>query len=88
VAEWNTLMADEVACAKLSAFTVSGGYLGVSRPWLEFAKTAWGYCGMAGHARYLKTAKEIISGNHLGITLDISTDKNEEQPGGTHEQAG
>jgi hypothetical protein len=61
IAEWNALIADETACEKLSAHMVPDRNF-KPEPWLNAAKRAWPWCGMAGHARYLKAAKKIIAG--------------------------
>lgn len=64
VAEWNALMRDEEACKVLAAYTVerwdSRSGKDISESWLTNANYAWGSCGMAGHARYLKAARDIL----------------------------
>jgi len=64
VAEWMALTADPTNQEKLSVPMVLGDgyYHKEPEPWLDFALRAWGYCGMAGHARYLKEAKRILAG--------------------------
>ena len=58
-AAWAALLSDETAKAKLSTFTVSN-WKGENETWLAFATRAWGYCGAAGRARYLKAAKKLL----------------------------
>jgi hypothetical protein len=59
-AQWAAIMADDAAKAKLSAIFVDA-YKGGQETWLAFALRAWGYCGMSGRARYLKTAKKLLA---------------------------
>lgn len=61
-AEWAALVADPENRAKLAAHTVPTWDGTGTRPWITMAETAWGRCGAAGRARYLKAAKKILSG--------------------------
>jgi hypothetical protein len=66
IMEWNALLADPKAAAALTAKRVPDPRYWLQRdpdgcrPWLEQAKWAWGGCGAAGRARYLKAAKQIV----------------------------
>lgn len=59
-AGWAEIMADDAAKAKLATFTVDA-YRGGTETWLAFATRAWGYCGAAGRARYLRQAKKFLA---------------------------
>lgn len=60
IAEWHQITSDETAKAKLSSIMIDA-YRGGKEPWLTFALRAWGYCGAAGRARYLKAAKKLLA---------------------------
>lgn len=63
-AEWARIMADPAAREKLAAYHIGEG---VDRTdFLSFAERAWGWCGMSGRARYVRSATKILAGKQLG----------------------
>ncbi len=61
VAEWEGLTADPVARGILDATMIQRWDGMGEESWLAYATRVWGWCGMAGHARYLRQAKKIIA---------------------------
>ena len=60
VIEWEALMADPASVELLNRHTRKA-WNGAEEPWGVFARRAWGYCGASGRARYLKTAKRLLT---------------------------
>ena len=62
IAEWKSLVVEnEANRAKLAAYEIAAWQPGKMRPWLEYAENAWRMCGMAGRAKYLKSAKYVLA---------------------------
>lgn len=61
VAEWNTLISDEINKVKLAAKIVPGNEWRKENTLLEGMTWLWARCGAAGRSRTLKTLKEHLT---------------------------
>lgn len=63
--EWQVIMTDPAKVAALSVPQVWKYNGDGQEPWIDFARRAWGYCGVSGRARYLRQAKKFLSTSQI-----------------------